>query len=177
LVDAGQHDTLVALLHEMCTFYSEAAPVSLADVRSNLRDNLLAADSPVRLVVAANDAGEAIGFAAIALFHSLVDPAPQRRGQLLLKELYVRQADQGRGVGRALMAWVARHAIERGCARMDWNVSASNRAGLAFYRSLGALHVAGRLNFRLGGEILARLADGVVDEDGDTQARQSASPA
>ncbi|MEO5685867.1 MAG: GNAT family N-acetyltransferase [Burkholderiaceae bacterium] len=167
LVDACQHETLVALLHEMCTSYSEEEPVSLADVRSNLLDNLLAAGSPVRLVVAVDDAGEAIGFAAIALFHSLVDPAPQRRGQMLLKELYVRQSHQGQGVGRALMAWVARHAIERGCARLDWNVSASNRQGLAFYRSLGALHVAGRLNFRLGGEYLARLADGDGDEDGD----------
>ncbi len=167
LVDACQHQTLAALLHEMCTSYSEEEPVSLADVRSNLLDNLLAAGSPVRLVVAVDDAGEAIGFAAIALFHSLVDPAPQRRGQMLLKELYVRQSHQGQGVGRALMAWVARHAIERGCARLDWNVSASNRQGLAFYRSLGALHVAGRLNFRLGGEYLARLADGDVDEDGD----------
>jgi GNAT superfamily N-acetyltransferase len=167
LVDACQHETLVALLHEMCTSYSEEEPVSLADVRSNLLDNLLAAGSPVRLVVAVDDAGEAIGFAAIALFHSLVDPAPQRRGQMLLKELYVRQSHQGQGVGRALMAWVARHAIERGCARLDWNVSASNRQGLAFYRSLGALHVAGRLNFRLGGEYLARLADSDGDEDGD----------
>ena len=165
LVDPSQHETLIALLHEMCTSYSEEAPVSLADVRSNLLDNLLAADSPVRLVVAADAAGEAIGFAAVALFHSLVDPAPSRRGQLLLKELYVRQANQGQGVGRALMAWVARHAVERGCARMDWNVSASNRQGLAFYRSLGALHVAGRLNFRLGGEFLARLADGDIDVD------------
>ena len=167
LVDASQHETLIDLLHEMCTFYSEEEPVARADVRSNLLDNLLAADSPLRLVVAANEAGEAVGFAAIALFHSLVDPAPQRRGQLLLKELYVRQASQGQGVGRALMGWVARHAIERGCARMDWNVSASNRQGLAFYRSLGALHVAGRLNFRLGGEYLARLASGDVDDDGD----------
>ena len=166
-VDASQHETLAALMHEMCTFYSEEAPVALADVRSNLHDNLLAPASPVRLVVATDAAGEAIGFAAIALFHSLVDPAPQRRGQMLLKELYVRQADQGRGVGRALMAWVARHALERGCARLDWNVSASNRQGLAFYRSLGALHVPGRLNFRLGGEYLARLANGDVDDDAD----------
>ena len=60
---------------------------------------------------------------------------------------------------------VARHALERGCARIDWNVSASNREGLAFYRSLGALHVAGRLSFRLGGEFMARLADGDADDE------------
>ena len=162
-VDESRHETLIDLMHEMSIFYSDEAPVSRDDVRSNLLDNLLGPHSAVRLVVASDEAGEAVGLAAIALFHSLVDPAPARRGQLLLKELYVRKARQRQGVGKALMAWVARHALERGCARMDWHVSASNRPGLAFYRSLGALHVAGRLSFRMGGEVLARLADG----DGD----------
>ena len=165
-VDASQHEALVDLMHEMCIFYSEETPVSRDDVRSNLLDNLLAPDSAVRLVVAAGDQGELLGLAAIALFHSLVDPAPQRRGQLLLKELYVREHRQRQGIGKALMGFAARHALERGCARMDWNVSAHNRQGLAFYRSLGAMHVAGRLSFRLAGEYLARLADGDVEEDG-----------
>jgi len=157
-VAAHQHEALIDLMHEMCVFYSDAQPVSRDDVRSNLVDNLLALNSPVRLIVASDDDGTVTGFAAIALFHSLVDPNPRRRGQLLLKELYVRQARQGSGIGKALMAWVARHAIERGCARMDWHVSASNRPALAFYRALNAQHVAGRLNYRLGGEYLARLA-------------------
>lgn len=163
-----QHDALVDLMHEMCVFYSEETPVSRADVRSNLLDNLLAPDSAVRLVVAADDHGELVGLAAVALLHSLVDPTPHRRGQLLLKELFVRQARQGQGIGKALMAFVARHALERGCARMDWNVSAHNRQGLGFYRALGAMHVAGRLSYRLAGEYLARLADGAdgaIDED------------
>ena len=160
-----QHEALVDLMHEMCVFYSEETPVSRDEVRSNLHDNLLAPDSPVRLVVAADEQGELVGLAAIVLFHSLVDVAPRRRGQLLLKELYVRQARQGEGIGKALMSWAARHALERGCARMDWHVSASNREGLAFYRSLGALHVAGRLSFRLAGEFMARLASGDADDD------------
>ena len=162
-VTASQHEALIDLMHEMCISYSEEAPVARDDVRSNLHDNLVAAGSPVRLVVAADDDGAVVGFAAIALFHSLVDPAPRRRGQLLLKELYVLKARQGQGIGKALMAWIARHALERGCARMDWHVSASNKPGLAFYRALNAQHVAGRLNYRLGGEYLARLAG----EDGD----------
>jgi GNAT superfamily N-acetyltransferase len=164
-VDESRHESLIALMHEMCAFYNDEAPVSHDDVRSNLHDNLLAPDSAVRLVTAVDDDGTVVGLAAIALLHSLVDPAPQRRGQLLLKELYVLQARQHQGIGRALMAWVARHALERGCARIDWNIGASNRPGLAFYRSLGAMHVAGRLSFRLAGEYLARLADGDRDDE------------
>ncbi len=157
-VEASQHDSLVDLMHEMSVFYSEEVPVSRDDVRTNLLDNLLAPGSPVRLVVAADDDGTVAGLAAVALFHSLVDPAPARRGQLLMKELYVRDAYRGRGIGKGLMAWIARHALEHGCARIDWNVTASNRPGLAFYRALNAQHVAGRLSYRISGEYLARLA-------------------
>jgi len=157
-VEAAQHESLVDLMHEMSVFYSQEAPVSRDDVRANLLDNLLGPASPVRLVVATDADGTVAGLTAVTLFHSLVDPAPGRRAQLLMKELFVREAYRGRGVGRALMAWVARHAIASGCARVDWNVSASNRAGQAFYRSLNAQHVAGRLSYRIGGEYLARLA-------------------
>ncbi len=164
-VTANQHESLIDLMHEMCIASSLEQPASLEDVRSNLHDNLLAPASPLRLVVAADGDGAVVGFAAIALFHSLVDPDPRRRGQLLLKELYVRKACQLQGVGKALMAWIARHAIERGCARMDWHVSASNREAQAFYRSLNAQHVAGRLSYRLGGEYLARLAGDDESDD------------
>ena len=164
-VAESQHEALVDLMHEMCVFYSEEDPVSRDDVRSNLIDNLLAPGSALRLVAAIDDEHRAIGFAAIALLHSLVDPAPQRRGQLLLKELFVHGPRRGQGVGRALMAWVARHALEHGCARMDWHVSASNRQALSFYRSLGAVHVAGRLSYRLTGDYMARLADGDAPDD------------
>ena len=153
-----QHEALIDLMHELCSASSAGAPVARDDVRSNLLENLVAPQSPVRLAVAADDDGTLAGFAAICVVHSLVDPDPRRRGQLLLKELYVRQGRQGQGVGRALVAWVARHALERGCARMDWHVSVSNRPALAFYRALNAQHVAGRLSYRLGGESLARLA-------------------
>jgi GNAT superfamily N-acetyltransferase len=165
LVDESQHESLIDLMHEMCAFYSDEVPVR-DDIRSNLHDNLLAPDSAVRLVTAADADGRVVGLAAIALFHSLVDPAPHRRGQLLLKEFYVRKAAQHQGIGRALMVWVARHALDRGCARIDGNVSASNRPGLAFYRSLGVMHVAGKLTFRLAGETLARLAAGDAGEHG-----------
>lgn len=157
-VEASQHESLVDLMHEMSGFYNEDMAVSRDDVRANLLDNLLAPASPVRLVVATDAGGTVVGLAAVALFHSLIDPAPSRRAQLLMKELFVREAYRGHGVGKALMGWVARHALAHGCARVDWNVSASNRAGLAFYRSLNAQHVAGRLSYRIGGEYLARLA-------------------
>jgi len=160
LVEASQHEALVDLLHEMSRFYSPETPVARDDIRSHLLDNLLGAGSSVRVAVATDADGALAGMAAVALFHSFVDPSPARRGQLLMKELYVRESHRGQGVGKALMGWIARHAIAHGCARIDWNVSASNRQGLAFYRALHAQHVAGRLSYRISGEALGRLAEG-----------------
>ena len=65
----------------------------------------------------------------------------------------------GAGVGRALMAWLARHAADQGCHRIDWPVKATNLRGIAFYEGLGARRVADRLSYRLVGPALGRLAD------------------
>ena len=89
------------------------------------------------------------GFAAITLVYSLVEFAPERCKQCQLKELYVRSSMRRKGVGRALMSWVAAHAVENGCHRIDWPVKATNTKGIAFYRSIGARQVVERLSFRL----------------------------
>ncbi|MHB1005046.1 MAG: GNAT family N-acetyltransferase [Chloroflexota bacterium] len=45
-------------------------------------------------------------------------------------------AARGGGVGRALFATVERRARNRGCVRIDLDVSASNIRALALYRNL-----------------------------------------
>ena len=158
LVCAPQHESLVDLLCELHAYYHSDASVPRDLVRTYLVDTLVAADSPLRLVVAADAAGAVLGFAAISLTYSLVDPTPDKRRHCWLKELYVRTSTRGRGVGRALMAWVARYAVEHGCARIDWPVQAANTRGQAFYEGLGAAQVVDRLSYRLSGPSLSRLA-------------------
>jgi len=53
-------------------------------------------------------------------------------------DLFVRPAWRSRGVGRALVAAVAREAIRRGFPNLEWGVRSSNTRALRFYRSLGA---------------------------------------
>jgi ribosomal protein S18 acetylase RimI-like enzyme len=108
-------------------------------VRDHLLRNLLAADASRSVV----------GFAAVMLVYSLVDPTPAHRRRCMMKELFVRADSRGRGVGLALMAWVARDAAEQGCGRIDWHVKASNEAGIGFYAGLGARRVEDRLSYRL----------------------------
>jgi len=156
-VSADQHESLVDLLCELYRYYHDDAEVARAAVRDHLLQNLLAPDSPLRLVVAEDAARTVVGFAAVALMYSLVDPTPANRRQCLMKELFVRGDSRGRGVGRALMAWIARDAAVHGCGRIDWHVKASNEAGIRFYAGLGAQRVEDRLSYRLDRAALERL--------------------
>ena len=158
LVSAAPQESLVDLLCELHTYYNEDSTVPRDLVRSYLAEHLLAPDSPLRLAVATRNDGEVLGFAAISLTYSLVEPAPEKRRHCWLKELYVRSSTRSRGIGSALMAWVARYAVENGCARIDWPVKATNARGIAFYQGLGATQVVDRLSYRLSGPGLSRLA-------------------
>ena len=158
LVSQPQYESLVDLLRELHTYYNAGSSVPHEVVRSYLVEHLLAADSPLRLVVAFQDDGQVIGFAAISLTYSLVEPTPEKRRHCWLKELYVLSSKRSLGVGRALMSWVARYAVENGCWRIDWPVKATNVRGIAFYESLGAERVADRLSYRLSEPRLSEFA-------------------
>jgi len=158
LVSQPQYESLIELLCELHTYYNEGSLVPPEMVRSHLITNLLGRDSPLRLVVAYEGTGQVLGFAAISLTYSLVDPAPEQRRHCQLKELYVRSSTTGRGVGTAIMAWVAQYAAENGCRRMDWPVKATNARGISFYKRLGAQQVVERLSFRLTEPSLSELA-------------------
>lgn len=159
LVSEPQHESLIDLLCELHAYYNDGAVVDREVVRRHLLTNLLdASASSHRLVVAATGDGRVLGLAAIALVYSLVEPTVDQGRQCQLKELYVRSSGRNRGVGRALMSWVAKYAADHGCCRIDWPVKASNAQGIAFYERLGAERVVDRLSYRLSGPGLEALA-------------------
>jgi GNAT superfamily N-acetyltransferase len=100
--------------------------------------------------------GEAVGY---ALFFHNFSTFLGRPG-LYLEDLFVRPAARGHGVGKALLAWLARTALERGCGRLDWAVLDWNAPSIAFYRSLGAVAQGDWTIYRLSGTALAALAGG-----------------
>ena len=75
-----------------------------------------------------------------------------------LEDLFVRSEARGLGVGKRLLAWLARTTIERGCARLDWAVLDWNKPSIGFYASLGAVAQDEWTTFRLSGTALQRLA-------------------
>jgi GNAT superfamily N-acetyltransferase len=79
---------------------------------------------------------------------------------LYLEDLFVRPHARGRGIGRQLLAWLARTTLERGCARLDWAVLDWNAPSIAFYRSVGAIAQDEWTTMRVSGAALERLARG-----------------
>jgi GNAT superfamily N-acetyltransferase len=79
---------------------------------------------------------------------------------LWLEDLFVRPAYRRRGIGRALLIYLAGLCLERGYGRFEWSVLDWNTPALDFYRSLGAVAMEQWTTQRLTGDDLKRLADG-----------------
>ena len=74
-----------------------------------------------------------------------------------LEDLFVLPAARRSGLGRKLLGEVARIAVERGCARMEWSVLDWNMMAINFYRSLGARPLTDWTTMRLDADSLAQL--------------------
>jgi GNAT superfamily N-acetyltransferase len=99
-------------------------------------------------------AGEAAGY---ALFFTTFSTFTGQPG-LYLEDIYVRSQWRNRGLGKAMLAQLARIAVQRGCARLEWAVLDWNQPAIDFYRNLGAQALSQWIGQRLAGEELTRLA-------------------
>ena len=98
--------------------------------------------------------GEPAGF---ALFFHNFSTFLGRPG-IYLEDLYVRPEFRGSGIGRALLARLAKLAKERGCGRLEWWVLDWNEPSIGFYKSLGAVAMDDWTVYRVAGEALERLS-------------------
>jgi GNAT superfamily N-acetyltransferase len=81
------------------------------------------------------------------------------RGRSLhLEDLFVRPEFRGAGIGKALLRHIAAIAVERGCARLQWDVLEWNKPAIDFYRSLDATMLDEWRRMRVTDEALANLA-------------------
>jgi GNAT superfamily N-acetyltransferase len=90
------------------------------------------------------------------------------RPGIYLEDLFVDPGVRGHGIGKALLQRVAAIALEKGCARLKWEVLDWNTPAIDFYRAMGAEFMDEWRTVRLAGDALARLA-------GPTRQMESAS--
>jgi GNAT superfamily N-acetyltransferase len=123
-----------------------------------MTEELLAAglfgDRPYAEVVLAEDAGRPVGF---ALFFHNFSTFLGRPG-IYLEDLFVLPERRGQGIGRMLLAHLARLAVERGCGRLEWAVLDWNKEAIKFYERLGARPNSDWTVYRIAGEALSGLA-------------------
>lgn len=94
--------------------------------------------------------------AAFAIFFPNFSTFLGRPG-LYLEDLFVEPAYRGTGIGKALLAHLARLATDRGYGRLEWAVLDWNQPAIDFYRSIGARAMDDWTIFRLTGDALARV--------------------
>jgi GNAT superfamily N-acetyltransferase len=78
---------------------------------------------------------------------------------MYLEDIFVEPEWRGHGFGRALLAHLAKIAIERGYGRVEWSVLDWNEPSIGFYKKLGARPMDEWTIFRLTGESIRELAD------------------
>jgi GNAT superfamily N-acetyltransferase len=95
--------------------------------------------------------------AGFALFFHSFSTFLGRPG-IYLEDLYVKPEFRGRGIGRALLAHLARLAKGRGCGRLEWAVLDWNEPAIKLYKSIGAVPMDEWTVYRVTGEALETLA-------------------
>ena len=105
-------------------------------------------------VLLAELAGKIVGFALF--FHNF--STFLGRAGIYLEDLFVRPEARGQGTGKALLRELARIALERGCARLEWACLDWNAPSIAFYRAQGAVPMEEWTTWRLTGESLRHMA-------------------
>jgi GNAT superfamily N-acetyltransferase len=75
-----------------------------------------------------------------------------------LEDLYVTPTMRGKGIGKALLAHLARIAVDEGCPRLEWDVLDWNAPAIAVYERVGAHILTEWRIMRLADDALKSLA-------------------
>ena len=129
---------------------------ALAEVTGREQDlrRALLAEPPAVFAHVAEHHGAVGGFALWYLSFSTW----QASHGIYLEDLYVRPELRGHGLGRALLAELARICVARGYPRLEWAVLDWNTPSRGFYASLGAAEMSEWVVNRLSGPALRNLA-------------------
>ena len=153
IVPATEND--LALILDFIRKLAEYEKLShmVVATEENIREHVFG-PNPVAEVLLAYWDEEPVGFALyLRNFSTFLG-----RAGIYLEDLFVEPARRGKGIGKALLARLAKIAVERGYGRLEWAVLDWNQPSIEFYLSLGAVPLDEWTAYRLTGEALARLA-------------------
>jgi GNAT superfamily N-acetyltransferase len=99
--------------------------------------------------------GKPIGFALF--FHNF--STFFGKSNLYLEDLFVKPEVRGKGLGKILLAFLGKIAVDRECARLDWWCLDWNTTSIDFYKEMGANPMSDWTVYRVCGNKLTELAE------------------
>ena len=147
----GDVPLLVRLIGELAE-YERLADEAVGSEQL-LAEHLFGERAAAEAAIAERD-GEPVGFVLWYTTFSTFQCLPGA----WVEDLFVRPDSRGGGTGRALLAHVARVAVERGYGRVELAALDWNEPALGFYRALGARSLDEWKTQRFEGEALRELA-------------------
>jgi diamine N-acetyltransferase len=158
----GDSALIFALVRELADYEKLAAEV---DATPEAIAAALFARAPRIFCDIAEWNGEPAGFAVWFLNFSTF----RGRHGIYLEDLFVRPAFRGKGIGKALLARLAKRCVDDGLARFEWAVLDWNKPAIAFYRSMGAQVMDDWRICRLSGQALQDFALQAFAREGASQ--------
>ena len=148
-------DLIYRFIRELADYekLAHAVEADAADVAA-----VLFCQHPRAFCEIAEQDGAGVGF---ALWFYNLSTFTGRHG-IYLEDLYLVPAARGAGVGRALMAALARRCLDEGLKRLEWAVLDWNTPAIEFYKAMGGEFLDEWRNVRVSGDALQRLAGTVL---------------
>ncbi|HTA98981.1 MAG TPA: GNAT family N-acetyltransferase [Bradyrhizobium sp.] len=150
---SDEAELVLSLVRELAEYekLSHEVEATEADIAA-----ALFGENPVLFCEIAEWAGEPAGFAVWFLNYSTFAGRPG----IYLEDLFVRPAQRGKGIGKALLTHLAKRCIANGWSRLQWSVLDWNTPSIDFYKSLGAVLMDEWTICKVSGPALIALAEG-----------------
>jgi len=150
----GEAGLVLSLVRELAEYEKLLHEV---DATEAMLDAALFGQTPRLFCEIAEWRGEPAGFAVWFVNFSTFSGRPG----IYLEDLFVRPAQRGKGIGKALLAHLAGQCVSNGWTRLQWAVLDWNTPSIEFYKSLGAELMAEWTVCRVTGPALTALARGM----------------
>jgi GNAT superfamily N-acetyltransferase len=78
---------------------------------------------------------------------------------IYIEDLFVKPELRGRGLGKLLLSFIAKIAVEENCGRLEWSCLNWNTPSITFYQNQGARPLSDWTIYRVSGETIKKLGD------------------